>query len=68
MKKILLPLIALAAFAAPQSTPAANAVPYCEASNNQFPAAVGTRCYSGGKVCTVYVRYTVDGNREYYCV
>ena len=68
MKKILLPLVALGAFVAPQSTPVANAVPYCEPYNNMFPVAVGARCYGGGDVCTVYVRYTIDGSREVYCI
>ena len=70
MKKILLPLIALGAFAAPQSAPVASAAPLCE-NGSVFPVAVGVRCYGGGRVCTVYVRYDledVDGSRETVCV
>lgn len=69
MKKILLPLIALAAFAAPQSTPVASAAPLCE-NGSVSPVVVGVRCYAG-EMCTVYVRYDledIDGDRQRYCI
>jgi hypothetical protein len=75
MKKILLlPLIAAAAFAAPQPAAADTSTasldaPYCQRSPI-LPVSVGVRCYNGSKFCNVWV-YVVDqdlGVRPNVCV